>query len=100
MEASGRIYEPFLGKVISQEDISFLERLLKKEGFSLWTTTTHPSRTMISYGVRDSLDNERCVQGYADKIRGLAANSIRGYEVLAKGRELLVFMEKLDPQSL
>ena len=98
MEAVGRIYAPFLGRdSVSHRDTRVLEGLLKNAGFSSWTTTEHPLRIYFSYGGRDSLENERCMQGYGEfEEMGL----LKRYRVFAEGRELIDFMERLNPQEL
>lgn len=100
IEATGRIYEPFLGRTITRENISVLEFKLKEVGFRLWTTTEHLDWTMISYGEQDGLDNERTLEGYAYRVRGLLASSIQGYQIVARGRNLITFMEALDAGEL
>ena len=100
MEASGRIYEPFLGRTAQEGQSSVLEGMLKDAGFHLWRNTVHPGRTMISYGGEDAFDAERKFQGYGHYVRGLAASRISGYEIVARGKDLIDFMEKLDVKKL
>ncbi|MSR85893.1 hypothetical protein EXS74_00690 [Candidatus Woesearchaeota archaeon] len=98
MEARGKIYEPFIGRPVNREDIALLERLLQDGNFNLWTTTEYPTRRMISFGGRDSLDNDRCLQGYSEIERG-PGNSQR-YQLYARGSTLITFLDNLDLKEL
>ncbi|MBS3163041.1 hypothetical protein J4467_03885 [Candidatus Woesearchaeota archaeon] len=90
MEAIGKIYSPF---GIRAEERGVLEAFLSGAKFRLWTTTEFPNRTMISFGARDSLDNERCLQGYIERETN---GGLTRCLVYATGRNLISYMDNLS----
>ncbi len=100
MEAIARIYSLFPGKKnLTRKDIAPLEIILKAEGFHLWETTIYPGRKMISYGGKDDMDYEKTLQGYGEEKRGIRVVEIVGYEIVANGKDLIDFLEKLVPED-
>ena len=90
MEATGKIYEPFFGESIRE---GLIEYSLRVGGFNLWTTTAYPRRIMISFGGRDSLDNDRCLQGHIQK------EGFKPYErlmIYATGRNLIEYLDQFN----
>jgi hypothetical protein len=85
MEATGKIYEPFLGKAICE---GLIENSLRVGGFNLLTTKEYPGRIMI-FGGRDSLD--RGLQGYIQKEDFKPYERLRIY---ATGRNLIEYLDK------
>jgi hypothetical protein len=90
MEATGKIYEPFLGEAIRE---GLIEYSLRAGDFNLWTTTEHPRRIMISFGGRDSLDVYKYLQGYIQKEDFKPHERLRIY---ATGRNLIEYLDQLN----
>ncbi|MDP3728263.1 MAG: hypothetical protein Q8R18_02295 [bacterium] len=96
MEAVGKIYSIFpygyLGvnnfMELGPKICGALESALQDAGFKVWVATNPPKRTFISYG---GLDDLRDVQGIIAISEG---------RVYATGKDLIVFMNRLDRQEI
>ena len=91
MEAVGKIYRPF---GINRPENDTIEAYLKADNFNLWTTTKYPDRTMVSFGGRDSLDNEKTLQGYIERGKRIGTN-FPDLIVCAFGNILIDYMDSL-----
>ena len=91
MEAVGKIYRPF---GINRPERDTIEAFFRRDNFNLWITTEYPNRTMVSFGGRDSLDNEKTLQGYIERGKRIGTN-FPDLIVCAFGRELTDYMDNL-----